>query len=145
MVDGPPLTGLTAAMAVFANMLGPSMNKLTEAITDVNACSLNFTSTLSLSFCSFTPFSHQKWLFAYVSQLLHVVLAGFLFSGLVLAFLFNWIFFNSPLKSSEPYCSIKSVWVSMCFVSIFTQNNCFRLTLSQFQHDFSIPFLVKGL
>lgn len=63
MVDGPPLTGLTAAMAVFANMLGSSMNKPTEAVTDENACSLIFTRALSIFLSAFfSPFSHQKWL-----------------------------------------------------------------------------------
>lgn len=60
MVDGPPLTGLTAAMAVFANMLGSSMNKPTEAITDENACSLNFTRALSIFLSAFFLHFHTK-------------------------------------------------------------------------------------
>lgn len=34
MVDGPPLTGLTAAMAAFANRLGPVVNKAAQDISD---------------------------------------------------------------------------------------------------------------
>lgn len=90
MVDGPPLTGLTAAMAVFANMLGSSMNKPTESITDENACSLNFTRALSIFLSAFfTPKMASH--FAYVS---HFLDASMLYLQRLVGLLFGTTFYD---------------------------------------------------